>query len=158
MAGHLCRAAWLPAVVAFLLVPPGLRTWPPQSTVPQDSVLGIFEGRTPCGPIALHFTGFPAQNCEKIKWKLTLYLDRASGAPARYEFKGSRATRQGAVTVAHVTPTSRDAVVYNLAFERPSQVLHLQSIENRILLLLDDGLHPLVGDASWSYTLNRTAP
>ena len=157
MASYLGRAPWLTAVASCLLVPLRLPTQSSPSVMHRDSVLGIFEGRTPCGSVALRFTGFPAQNCEKIKWKLTLYLNPTSGVPERYEFKGTRATRHGAVTVIHGTPASRDAVVYTLELE-PSQVVHFQSLEDRLLLLLDDDLHPVVGDASWSYTLNRTGP
>ena len=31
-----------------------------------DSVVGVFEGRTPCSAIALDFTGFPSSGCAKI--------------------------------------------------------------------------------------------
>jgi hypothetical protein len=130
------------------------------STVPQarESVLGTFEGRTPCGPIALQFTGFPAENCEKIKWKLTLYSDATSGAPTRYEFQGTRATRRGAWSVVRGTAGNRDAMVYRLEFGPRGSTICLQTIDDRVLLLLDSDRRPLVGDASWSYTLSRTGP
>jgi hypothetical protein len=123
-----------------------------------ESVLGVFEGRTPCGPIALQFTNFPAQHCEQVKWKLTLYREAISGAPTRYEFKGSRGARRGAWTIVHGTARNRDATVYRLAFGTHGGAVSFQAVDDRVLLLLDNDMRPLVGDASWSYTLNRTGP
>jgi hypothetical protein len=60
-----------------------------------DSVFGVFEGRTPCGTIATAFTGFPSQNCEKIKWRLTLYRNPMTGAPSSYRYEGTRTSHTG---------------------------------------------------------------
>src|SRR5688572_3122146 len=70
-----------------------------------DSVLGVFEGRTPCSALAAEFTGFPLQNCEKIKWELALHHDARSGRPTTYEFKGTRATRRGTWSTARGAPS-----------------------------------------------------
>jgi hypothetical protein len=123
-----------------------------------DSLVGVFEGRTPCGRIATEFTGFPAQNCEKIKWRLTLYRDPATGNPTTYAFNGTRATRQGHWRIEHGAGAERNWVVYHLDYGRPPTVLSLLKVDDNVLLLLDGDLKVLVGDASWSYTLNRTDP
>lgn len=123
-----------------------------------DSLLGVFEGRTPCGAVATEFTGFPAQNCEKIKWRLTLYRHPSTGSPTTYAFKGTRATRQGRWRIERGRGSRSGWLVYHLDYEAPAKVLSLLAIDDRVLLLLDRDLNILVGDASWSYALNRTSP
>lgn len=106
-----------------------------------SSVIGVYEGRTPCGAIAADFTGFPSQGCEKIKWRLTLRSDRT------YLYQGTRSQRAGTWTL--------DGTTYRLRYD--DKVLALRRIDDNILLILDRGLKPLVGDASWNYTLCRTS-
>lgn len=120
-----------------------------------DSLVGVFEGRTPCGSVATDFTGFPARNCEKIKWRLTLYRDSASGEPTTYLFEGTRTTREGRWRIQGGTGADRARVIYHLDYDGPGKVLSLLSIDDDVLLLLDRDLKVLVGDASWSYVLNR---
>ena len=122
-----------------------------------DSLVGVFEGRTPCGPIATEFTGFPAQNCEKIKWRLTLYRDPATGQPTAYVFDGTRTTRRGRWRIEGGTGSERSHAVYHLSYEGVGRGLSLLSIDENVLLLLDRDLKVLVGDASWSYALNRVS-
>lgn len=123
---------------------------------PEPSVLGVFEGRTPCGAIAVEFTGFPAENCEKIKWQLTLYRASSSGRAATYVFKGTRATRRGTWIVTRGAAADSGAVVYRLNPGTPRQAISFLRADDNVLLLLDRELRLMVGDASWSYTLNRT--
>jgi hypothetical protein len=121
-------------------------------------LLGVFEGRTPCGAVAAEFTGFPVENCEKIKWRLTLYRHPATGSPTTYAFKGTRATRQGRWRIERGTGSRSGWLVYHLDYAAPAKVLSLLAVDDRVLLLLDRNLNILVGDASWSYALNRTSP
>ena len=67
---------------------------PPDQRPADSAVAGVFEGRTPCGQVATDFTGYPAATCEKIKWEITLYRDRASGKPAGYQYRGTRTTEE----------------------------------------------------------------
>jgi hypothetical protein len=120
-----------------------------------DSLFGVFEGRTPCGRIATEFTGFPAQNCEKIKWRLTLYRNQATGSPSSYRYHGTRTTRQGYWRVATSGGAQRARTVYHLTPAGPGGALSLLSIDDKVLLLLEPDGEVLVGDASWSYALNR---
>jgi hypothetical protein len=122
---------------------------------PADSLLGVFEGRTPCGRIATEFTGFPTANCEKIKWRLTLYRDGTTGSPTSYRYEGTRTTRQGRWRKADGERSGRGRVVYHLTPSGPGGPLSVLSIDDRVLLLLDATGQVLVGDASWSYALNR---
>lgn len=140
----------LPAPAFVPEKPTGAR--PP---VQDSAILGVFEGRTPCGPVAIEFTGFPATSCEKIKWELTLYADPASGAPAGYLYRGTRSSRAGPWAVRHGAAHDPDAVVYRLRYD-PDRTLALLRVDENVLLILDPDLRVLVGDASWSYTLSRT--
>jgi hypothetical protein len=120
-----------------------------------DSTLeGVFEGRTPCAPVALQFTGFPATGCEKIKWELTLYREAATGRPGTYRYRGTRASRAGDWSVTRGSAGDPAATVYELSYG--DAVLYLLRIDENILLVMDTDRTLLVGDASWSYTLNRT--
>jgi hypothetical protein len=119
-----------------------------------DSIFGVFEGRTPCGDIANEFTQFPAQGCEKIKWELTLHRNPATRQPTTYLYRGTRSTRQGAWRIEQDAGPER-RVLYHLQYGSPAKVLSVLSVEGNVLLLLDRNLHVLVGDASWSYVLNR---
>ena len=45
--------------------------------------------------------------------------------------------------------------IYHLSADAGGRVLSLLSIDENVLLLLDRDLKVVVGDASWSYALNR---
>lgn len=122
-----------------------------------DSVLGVFEGRTPCGPIANDFTGFPSQNCEKIKWRLTLHVDAATRRPTTFLYEGTRTARRGAWTIQRGTPFDPDAEVYHLTPAPAGRALSLLSVDGQVLVLLDGDRRVVKGDASWSYVLNRVS-
>jgi hypothetical protein len=138
----------------FTTVPATTSSLPRTDRLPvleADSLLGVFEGRTPCGPIANGFTGFPSQGCEKIKWRLTLYRNPASKAPSSYLYQGTRTTHQGSWRAA----ADSDRRVYQLSPSGAGEKLSLLSIEDKVLLLLNRDGGVLAGDASWSYALNR---
>lgn len=123
----------------------------------EDSpVLGVFEGRTLCGEVAVRFTGFGGPGCEKIKWRLTLRQDPATGAPTTYLYEGTRTSREGPWVIGRGSAADPGAVVYRLDPGHPESSLSLLRADESVLLLLDDDLDVLVGDASWSYVLNRT--
>lgn len=104
----------------------------------------------------MEFTGFPAGNCEKIKWQLTLYHDPRAGRPTTFTFRGTRATREGTWTLVRGTAPDPNATVYRLDPEPPHRPISFQKADDNILLLLDGIRRLMLGDASWSYTLNRT--
>jgi hypothetical protein len=126
----------------------------PQS---RPSVLGVFEGRTPCGRIAVEFTGFPGVGCEKIKWRLTLYQDSVTGRPTTFKYQGTRTTREGTWVLSRGTPSDPGATVIRLTPAAPHPAIAFQKVDD-VLLLMDGTGKAVVGDASWSYTLNRVDP
>jgi hypothetical protein len=46
--------------------------------------------------------------------------------------------------------------VYRLTAQSGGKAISLLSIDDKVLLLLDESLNVLPGDASWSYAFNRT--
>jgi len=144
-----------PLLLALALLSPALAPPAGHPGVAADSLVGIFEGRTPCGPVATDFTGFPAATCEKIKWRLTLYRDSPASEAGHYLFKGTRATRQGRWRAEPGTGALAGLRVYRLEYDGPRRILSLLRIED-VLLVLDQNGKVMSGDASWSYALNRT--
>jgi hypothetical protein len=153
--------------------PPALLHSQARSSSSDPAILGVFEGRTPCGAVALEFTGFPAEDCENrgvarqglesrfqeggpIKWRLTLYRGSDPTRSGTFSFKGTRATRQGTWTSIRGIASDPNAVAYRLHPEGHHQPISFLKADENILLLLDRDLRLMVGDASWSYTLSRT--
>jgi hypothetical protein len=127
---------------------------PPKPT--GSSILGVFEGRTPCNDITFAFTKIaPYADCMKIKWQLTLYQDQA-GAPSTYLYRGTTTVREGTWTIARGIKGDPDAVVYQLNLENPQQPVSFLNVDDNNLYLLDRNMNLLVGDAFFSYTLSRT--
>ena len=139
---------------SLIFVVASLTAGPPQTA---DSVLGVFEGRTPCGTIANDFTGFPSLTCEKIKWRLTLYRSPGAAAPSTYLYEGTRTTRRGHWRVALGGGPGKRRTVYHLTPVGAGGPLSLYSVDDKVLILLDRDGQVLVGDASWSYVLNRVS-
>ena len=122
-----------------------------------DSIaVAVFEGRTPCGTIANEFTGFPSDGCEKIKWQLTFFREAQSRQPSAFLYEGTRGERRGTWTIHRGTPFDANAQVYRLTPTPGGKALSLLNVDDKALLVLDGNLRVLVGDASWSYVLNRT--
>lgn len=121
-------------------------------------VLGIFEGRTPAQRIARQLGKGIAKATSKVKWRLTLWADPATGEPVSYKLEGSL-YREGA----REGTWSREK-----AEEGPGSVLRLDAAgEGAPLLLLqsenslfflDARLTPLVGNEDYSYTLDKWKP
>jgi hypothetical protein len=123
---------------------------------PASSVLGVFEGRTPCHDITFEFTKtVPYSECMKIKWRLTLYQDQA-GQPSTYLYRGTQTIRAGAWTITRGIAGDPDAVVYQLKIDTSQQPVSFLKVDDNTLYLLDRDMQLLVGDALFSYTLSRT--
>jgi len=145
-------------------------TEPPRG--PADSVRGVFEGTTPCSPLTRPLPEIPADTrCEQMIWKVTLRQDPASGAPTTYALKavyglpqqgtpglvggGTAIAKEGRWAVVKGGLTDRDAEVYRLDPDSPTAVSFLKMSED-ILHVLGGDRALMVGNAAWSYTLNRT--
>jgi hypothetical protein len=136
--------------------PPQPPTRPPVPPIPEgSSVFGVFDGRTPCHELVIEFTNsdsFPG--CLKVKWRLTLYQNVATGAPSTYLYMGTSGYTEGVWTILHGLDGDPDAVVYQLQVREAKPVSFLQVDENH-LFLMDRDMHLLVGNELFSYTLSR---
>jgi hypothetical protein len=131
------------------------------------NVYGVFEGRTPCEIAKVVNVSAPA-GCFKLKWRLTLFQDPATKAPASYRLEGSlfpKGPREGALTPLSGTPFDAAAQVVRLELpeaERAGYVrgksaepIHLMRGDENVLFFLDTGGRLGLGNRNFNYVLNR---
>ena len=121
----------------------------PLSTGP--SVSGVFEGRTPCQGVARAMRMTVDPSCAKVKWRVTLYQDPQTRTPSRYKVEGSLyrgAKSEGRWTIAQSQPGALSVI------RLESSATFVQA-DDDVLLFADRQGNPLVGNASFSYTLDR---
>jgi len=115
-------------------------------------VYAVFEGRTPCQGIARELGLGKSINpgCHKAKWRLTLYQDPATSAPAGYKIEGTlfrRNARKGSWNF-----VTGDPAVLELSGDAP---LYLRKASEDVLFLLARSRDWMIGNADFAYTLNR---
>jgi hypothetical protein len=132
-------------------------TRPPIPAIPPgSSVLGIYEGRSPCHEIVFEMLEIaPYPNCLKIKSRLTLYQDQETGTPSAYMLMGTSTIREGMWTILEGTKDDPDAVVYQLHLEDSKEPVSFLKADDNHFFLLDRDLNLVVGNALFSYTLSR---
>ena len=122
------------------------------------TVFAVFEGRSPCHGIVRelnlrqHHAG-----CHKVKWRVTLYQNPDTSAPTTYKIEGTlfrREAREGTWRITRSASTDQNATVYQLNAKGEAPLLLLKADDN-ILFFLDQNRAPLIGNADFSYTLNR---
>ena len=131
------------------LGPGGSYSLSPLSTGP--GVYGIFEGRTPCQAVAHELARAIAPGCPKLKFRLTLLQDPVNQKPTTFKLEGTlyRSDREEG------TWTISDKGV--LTLERPNRttLISLLQVSDAAVMFLDRSERLLVGNASFSYTLER---
>jgi hypothetical protein len=132
-------------------------TRPPiPETPPGSSVLGIFEGRLPCHEVVYDILNItPFSGCLKLKSRLTLYVDQATGAPSSYMYLGTSTIREGTWTILQGTKGDPDAIIYQIHLTDSKEPVSFLKADDNHLFLLDRNLNLLVGNALFSYTLSR---
>lgn len=123
-----------------------------------SSVFGIFEGRTPCSGIARELQISPVSGCLKVKWRVTLYQRPGTSGPATYKIEGTlhrQQPREGTWRILRGTSANPNAVIYQLAGTGAEGPLHLLAGDDNVLFFVTEQGQPLVGNADFSYTLNR---
>jgi hypothetical protein len=140
--------------------PPEPPTRPPQPAMPGgSSVFGVFDGRTPCHEVVFEFTNTtPFPDCLKIKWRLTLYQDNATGAPSTYLYMGTSQFREGSWAIIRGMEGDPDAVVYQLQPNDTQGPVSFLKVDENHLFLMDRAMNLLVGNELFSYTLSRVDP
>ena len=123
-----------------------------------NSLVGIFDGRTPCQDLAKQLNEKITSECIKIKWRLILYKDSITGNPGKYELQGfvykKNNPRVGKWHILKGTKADPEAIVYQLD-QQGRESLFFQKGDNNILFFLDQEKKLMVGNRDFSYTLNR---
>jgi NlpE N-terminal domain len=126
--------------------------WYPMADQHGNPLFAVFESRIPCA------------DCEKIKFALALYRDKATNAPATYQLArvyvaGSpegRIVVAGTWTITTGTKLDPNATVYRLDTRAPVEFRAFWAMGQDILFILDADTSPRVGTAGYGYALNRT--
>lgn len=124
------------------------------------TVFGVFEGRTPCLGISRELNRPERGGCIKAKWRVTLYQNPETSAPTIYKVEGSlyrQGAREGNWTIVGGTATNPNAVIYRLEPTQTEPALLLLKGDDDVLFFLDQKQRLMVGNADFSYTLNRRA-
>lgn len=124
------------------------------------TVFGVFEGRSPCHGIARELKLPQYAGCMKVKWCVTLYRNPETSAPTTYKVEGTlhrQNAREGTWSIIQGTKTDPNATVYQLNPTQTEAALFLLKADDNVLLFLNQDREPLVGNANFSYTLNRVS-
>jgi len=117
-------------------------------------VFGIFEGRTPCEGIARELK-LPAHG-PKAKWLITLYQNAETGLPTTYKAEGTlfrEKVRTGNWSI--IRGARKESIIYQLGTAETQPPLLLLKGDDNVIFFLSQERIPLVGNADFSYTLNR---
>src|SRR5688500_5053517 len=123
-------------------------------------VRAYYEGRSPCAEIRKLLNVPGHDDCIKIKWQLILFQDPVTRAPTTYALGGfawRNPPKTGKWAIARGTKEDPNAVVYQLDPDQPQGFLSFMEADENILLFLGKDREFLVGNADFSYTLNRIA-
>ena len=118
----------------------------------------IFGGRTPCADFAKQYNFQVGNDCNKLKWKLTLQRDPNTFAPTTYALWWTlhRAdTVEGNWTISKGSVTNPEAVIYQLDPDKPSQSISFLAGDKNVIYCLDKNGNLFTGDKDFSYTLNK---
>jgi mRNA-degrading endonuclease YafQ of YafQ-DinJ toxin-antitoxin module len=121
-------------------------------------ILGRFIGRSPCRDIARELNIPVNADCKKLKWDLTLYQNPNTHTPTRYTLKGTfyRAhTREGKWAIIKGAKTNPDVIIYQLDPDKSQGSLFFLKADDNILFFLSKEGNYMVGNADFSYTLNK---
>ncbi len=125
-----------------------------------SSVFAVFEGRTPCAGISRAIGLAENTGCIKVKWRVTLYQNPQSSAPAAYKIESTlhrQQPREGAWRVVRGVASDPNAVVYQLDPTATEAAILLLRADDNILYFLNAQKQALIGTVDFSYTLNRRA-
>lgn len=123
-----------------------------------SSIVGRFEGRSPCLEVAREINKVVDADCMKAKWDLTLYQDPSTFTPTTYKLKGTfyrERDKEGRWVILRGTKIDPAAVVYQLDPDKPQSSLLFLKADDNILFFLDRSRQLMVGNGDFSYTLNR---
>jgi hypothetical protein len=137
-------------VAAVDNVPPVI---PTRIEIPTGPTLfGVFEGRTPCTGVAAQMKKTNT-DCPKIKWRIILYCDAVTKEPTTCWVQGQP---EGAKwKIIKGMPSNANAVIYQLDLVNAVTPVYLYKGDDNVLFFLDENKNFRVGNANFSFTLNR---
>lgn len=115
---------------------------PAASITIQDSA--VYVGRTPCIPVIDKQTG---NDCYKQKWKIVLYVNKS------FELRGTLTDHKVKKGNYVMTKNREGKALYHLQYD--DEHLYLQPLSTNLLAFTNNTGDLLVGNADFSYTLNR---
>ena len=125
------------------------------NTLPQI----IFDGRTPCQPLANEHQMNVSTACFKLKWRLILNRDSVTGAPTTYINRKVVDNLPRDVTgkwiIIRGIQGNPDAIIYQLDPDKPTESISLLVGDENVLFFLNKEQKPYVGNSDFSFTLNK---
>jgi len=121
-------------------------------------VWGVFDGRVRCQQMAVELNITVDENCEKLKWSFSFFLDPKTHLPTTYKLYGSLfrgKAREGKWAIIKGMKADPDAVVIQLDPDQPEKTLFMLKGDDNVLFILDKNKNLMVGDDYLSYTFNR---
>ena len=118
-------------------------------------VYGVFAGRTACQELIAELNMEASAECAKRKMNIKFYQDSTTGKPTTYEIKGmGKLSGKGNWLILQGTPSDPNATVFQVRLNETTSLFLLKGDDN-VLFILDRNKNFLVGNAKYSYTLNR---
>ena len=132
-----------------------------------------FVGSTPCDDLSRKFLGGLSTNtpCHYIAWRLTFSKSAHATDPNKFTVsatywlpgkndpnqveEGATVTGEGTFELIRGTKAKPDAPVYRLHGKKTAKPVSLAQVGQNILHFLNEDKSLRVGNAGWSYTLNR---
>ena len=131
------------------------QVYPGEGIATGPHVYGVFAGRTACQEFMKELNLDANPECIKRKMKIILYQDPATGKPTTYETKGmGKWSGKGKWFILQGMPTDPRATVFQVELDAKTSLFLLKGDDN-VLFILDRNKNFLVGNAKFSYTLNR---
>ena len=131
------------------------QVWPGGGIATGKHVYGVFAGRTPCQEFLKELNLPASPECLKRKMNIILYQDSITGKPTTYETKGmGKWSGKGNWYILTGTPSDPNATVFQIKLDATTSLFLLKGDDN-VLFILDKSKNFLVGNAKFSYTLNR---
>ena len=131
------------------------QVWPGGGIATGKHVYGVFAGRTPCQELIAELNLDASPECLKRKMNIIFYQDSSTGKPTTYETKGmGKWSGKGNWFILQGTPTDPHATVFQIELDAKTSLFLLKGDDN-VLFILDRNKNFLIGNAKFSYTLNR---
>lgn len=129
-----------------------------QTNAERASLLGHFDGRTPCQELARLLQEPTIPECIKMKWRLSLYQSESGSTAGTFRLEGFKFrgdhVLNGTWQLTTGTAADPQASVYQLDIpKRPT--LFLLKAGPEVLLFLDEKKNILVGNRNFSYALYK---